>query len=812
MGILFQDIRYGFRSLRKAPAFTAIAVLALGLGIGANTAIFSVADALLLKPLPIPESERLIVLGEQAPGQSGDDYIGVAPANFLDWQQQSKSMQAMTIWMWDSVSLTGEGTPDKAQGYLVMSNFFSLCGVQPLLGRTFLPDENKPGNEKVIILSHALWAARFGSDPQIIGRAIHVDGAPVTVVGVMPASFRFPITADLWMPLALEPALWARRDWRAFMAMGKLNSGVPVGNANAEINGIEARLGQTYPSTLLGWHVLVTPLRLFSIGTDAHNYTLILLLAVGFVLLLICANIANLQFVRGAGRVKEIAIRSALGASRWRVIRQLLTESALIALAGAVFGLLFAQWTIRLVFLNMPSDVAKAIAGWDNIHVDFRALAFTMGAAAVAGLLAGLLPAIVTSRIGLNDTLKEGGRSSSAGRVRQRLRSLLVILQVALAVILLGGGVLLVRAFDHLKNVHRNLRPESLLTMLINLPAERYNKPDKIYGFFDQVMARMSALPGVQGAAATTSLPYGAAHSSHVFSIEGRPWSNPAEAQNAMSESISPNYFQLLGIPLIRGREFTDQDTPAAPRVALISASLARAYWPNENPIGHRVKFGAADDARPPWLSIVGVVSDVSMNWQNPENGFMIYSPHRQFARTYSSLILRTSGRPESFVSAARSVVFSVDPEQPLMDIKPMEQIIRESTINIAYVAVMLAALGVLALALSALGVYGVMSYSVAESTHEIGIRMALGALPGNVLRLTVGRGMILAAAGIAIGIPSSFWLAPLLGSYLSGIGPLDPVTLAEASLVLACVAFIACWIPARRAMRVDPLIALRHE
>jgi putative ABC transport system permease protein len=812
MGILFQDIRYGFRSLRKAPAFTAIAVLALGLGIGANTAIFSVADALLLKPLPIPESEQLIVLGEQAPGQSGDDYIGVAPANFLDWQQQSKSMQAMTIWMWDSVSLTGEGTPDKAQGYLVMSNFFSLCGVQPLLGRTFLPDENKPGNEKVIVLSHGLWAARFGSDPQIIGRAIHVDGAPVTVVGVMPESFRFPITADLWMPLALEPALWARRDWRAFFAMGKLNSGVSVGNANAEINGLEARLGQAYPSTLLGWHVLVTPLRLFSIGTDAHNYTLILLLAVGFVLLLICANIANLQFVRGAGRVKEIAIRSALGASRWRVIRQLLTESALIALAGAVFGLLFAQWTIRLVFLNMPSDVAKAIAGWENIHVDFRALAFTMAAAAVAGLLAGLLPAIVTSRIGLNDTLKEGGRSSSAGRVRQRLRSLLVILQVALAVILLGGGVLLVRAFDHLKNVHRNLRPESLLTMLINLPAERYNKPDKIYGFFDQVMARMSAVPGVQGAAVTTSLPYGTAHSSHVFSIEGRPWSNPAEAQNAMSESISPNYFQLLGIPLIRGREFTDQDTPAAPRVALISASLARAYWPSENPIGHRVKFGAADDARPPWLSIVGVVSDVSMNWQNPENGFMIYSPHRQFARTYSSLILRTSGRAESFVSAARSVVFSVDPEQPLMDIKPMEQIIRESTINIAYVAVMLAALGVLALALSALGVYGVMSYSVAESTHEIGIRMALGALPGNVLRLTVGRGMILAAAGIAIGIPSSFWLAPLLGSYLSGIGPLDPVTLAEASLVLACVAFIACWIPARRAMRVDPLIALRHE
>jgi putative ABC transport system permease protein len=812
MGTLARDIRYGFRSLLKAPAFTAIAVLALGLGIGANTAIFSVADALLLKPLPIPESDRLIILEEQAPGQSGDDYIGVAPANFLDWQQQSKSMGQMTMWMWDSVSLTGEGTPEKAQGYRVMSDFFSICGVQPLLGRTFLPQENKPGGDKVIVLSHALWVSRFGGDPELIGRTIHVDGAPVTVIGVMPESFRFPITADLWMPLVLDPPLWARRDWRAMFAMGKLNPGVSVGSANAEINGIESRLGDAYPPPLRGWHVLVTPLRLFSIGTDAHNYTLLLLLAVGFVLLLICANIANLQFVRGSGRMKEIAIRSALGASRWRVIRQLLTESGLIALGGAAFGLIFAQWTVRLVLLNMPSDVGRTIAGWDNVHVDFRALAFAICAAAIAGLLAGLLPAIVTTRFGLTDTLKEGGRSNSAGRIRQKLRSLLVVLQVALAVILLGGGGLLVRAFDHLTNAHRNLRPESLLTMVINLPGERYSKPDQISGFFDQVLTRVSELPGIQGAAATTSLPYAAGHSLHVFSIEGHPWTDPAEAQNATSESVSPNYFQLLGIPLLRGREFTDQDTAGAPRVALISASLARAYWANDNPIGHRVKFGAVDDTRPPWLMIVGVVSDVTMNWQNPEKGFLIYSPYRQFARTYSSLLVRTSGRPESYVSAIRSAVFSVDPEQPLMDIKPMEQIIRESTINIAYVAAMMAALGVLALALAALGVYGVMSYSVAESTHEIGIRMALGALPGNVLRLTVGRGMILTAAGIAIGIPTTFWLAPLLGSYLTGIGPLDPLTLLEVSLVLVAVAFIACWIPARRAMRVDPLIALRHE
>ncbi len=812
MGILSRDIRTGLRSLRKAPAFTAIAILALGLGIGANTAIFSVADALLLKPLPMADADRLVVLGEQAPGQTGDDFIGVAPSNFLDWQQQSKSMEAMTLWMWDSVSLTGEGTPDKAQGYLVMTNFFSLCGVAPQLGRTFLPEEGNPGNDGVVVLSHALWVTRFGADPKIIGNTIHVDSLPKTVVGVMPESFRFPITADLWMPLALRPVDWARRDWRALFAMGKLRPGATLHTANAELNGVELHLGDAYPSTLRGWHVLVTPIRLFSIGTDAHDYTMILLVAVGLVLLLICANIANLQFVRGAGRVKEVAIRSALGASRWRIIRQLLTESLLIAFGGAAVGILFALWTIRLILFNMPNDVSKTIAGWNQIHLDFRALAFTVLAAGVAGLLAGLLPSVVTTRIGLNDTLKEGGRLNSAGRSRRRLRSLLVILQVALAVILLGGAGLLVRAFNSISNAHRNLRPASLLTMIINLPYSRYSTPAQMYGFYDQVLARMSALPGVQAAAATTSLPYGIGHSSHVFSIEGRPWTNPGEAQNAISESVSPNYFQFMGIPLIRGREFTDQDSADSPKVAVISASLSRAYWPNENPIGHRVKFGAADDSKPPWLSIVGVVSDVPMNWQNPERGFVIYSPYRQFARVYSSLLMRTSGRPESFVSAARAAIFSVDPEQPLMDIKPMEQVVRESTINIAYVAAMMAALGVLALALSALGIYGVMSYSVAESTHEIGIRMALGALPGNVLRLTVGRGMVLAGTGIAIGVPLTFWLAPVLGSFLTGIGPISPLTLAGSSLVLAAVAVVACWIPARRAMRVDPLIALRHE
>ncbi len=812
METLWRDIRYGLRALRKAPAFTAIAVIALGLGIGANTAIFSVADAFLLKPLPLPDMDHLVVMLEQAPGQTGEDATGVAPANFLDWRRQSKTMQDMTIWQWDSVNLTGEGLPEKAQGYEVLPNFFSMSGVQPLMGRTFSPEESHPGNDGVVVLSQGLWERRYGSDPHLIGQAIRIDDRPYTVIGIMPKSFRFPVTADLWLPLALPDRQWARRDWRAFFSMGKLNPGETAKSANAEINAIELRLAGTFPSNLQGWHVRVVPIRQFAVGDDAHKYTVFLLVAVGFVLLLVCANIANLQFVRGAGRVKEIAIRSALGSTRWRTVRQLLTESILIGLGGAILGVLFAHWTLRFVVLSMPPDVSKTIAGWDQISLDARAMVFTVAVAIFAGMLAGLLPALESTRVSLSDTLKEGGRSGSSARGRHRLRSLLVILQVALAIILLALAGITVRTFHHVLGANQENRPDSLLTMVLNLPASRYPRHDQIQGFFDQTLSRMAALPGVQGAGITTSLPYGVGHSGHIFSIEGRPWTNPAEDQNSIVESVSANYFRLMGIPLIRGREFTEQDGAGTQDVVVISQSLARAYWHDKDAIGSRIKFGALDDSKPPWLTIVGVTGDVLMDWTTPSHGFVIYRPYQQFPRVYSSLVLRTSGNPASFVTAARKVISSVDPEQTLMDIKPMSDVIRESTINIAYVAAMMSCLGILALALAAVGVYGVMAFTTAESTHEIGIRMALGALPGNVLRLIVGRGMLLTAAGLVIGIPISFLLTPLLGSYLSGLGSADPVALAGVSLLLAAVAFVACWIPARRATRVDPMVALRYE
>jgi len=810
--ILLRDIRFGIRALRKAPAFTAIAVLALGLGIGANTAIFSVADAFLLKPLPLPDMDHLVVMLEQAPGQTGEDVTGVAPANFLDWLQQSKTMQDMTLWQWDSVNLTGEGLPEKAQGYLVMANFFSLCGVQPVIGRTFTPGEDKQGNDGEVVLSYGLWKRRFGADASLIGKAIHIDDRPYVVIGVMPNSFRFPITADLWLPLALPDRQWVRRDWRAFFAMGRLHDGENFKQARAEINDIETHLAETFPGNLKDWHVRVVPIREFAVTDDAQNDTKLLLIAVGFVLLLVCANIANLQFVRGAGRIKEIAIRSALGSSRWRVVRQLLTESFLIAVGGALLGLLFAYWALHFLILDMPQDVSSTIAGWDQIRLDFRAFLFTVLVAIFAGVLAGLLPALESARVPLSETLKEGGRSGSSARGRHRLRSLLVILQVALAVVLLGGAGLLIRKFHQVANANQENRPASLLTMVLNLPASRYSKPDQIQGFFDQTLTRMSALPGVKGAGVTTSLPYGVGHSSHIFSIEGHPWTNPAEDQNAIIESVSPNYFQLMGLPLMRGREFTTQDGAAATNVAIISRSLARAYWPDKDPVGTRIKLGALDDPKPAWLTIVGVAGDILMDWTTPADGFIIYRPYTQFPRVYASLVVRTSGNPDNYMNAARGVISSVDPQQTLMDIKPMSQVIREATINISYVAAMMTGLGILALALAAVGVYGVMAYTTAESTHEIGIRMAMGAMPGNVLRLILGRGLMLTGAGLAIGVPISFWLTRLLGSYMAGIGSADPLALAGVSLLLAAVALVACWIPARRATRVDPMEALRYE
>jgi len=786
----------------------------MALGIGANSAIFSVADAFLFKPIDLPDPGHLVVLLEQSPGQTGADATGVAPGNFLDWKQQANTMDDITAWIWNRVTLTGEGVPEIAQGYEVASNFFSIGGATPLMGRTFTPEECEPGGEDTVVLSYGLWQSRFASDPEIIGRVIHIDGNPHTIIAVMPRSFHFPVQAELWLPLKLSASVWPRRDWRAMFAMGRLKPGVKPETARSEMNTIAERLGEAYPSTNRGWHVMVSPIREFEVGSDVQHYALILLASGAIILLLVCVNIANLQFVRGAGRVKEIAIRAALGAGRWRIIRQLLAESSLIAFAGAVLGLLFADWILRAFLLYMPVDVSRNISGWNAIHLDWRVILFTMVAAAAAGIFSGLLPAIEASRVSLGETLKEGGRSGSSGRSRNRLRNAFVVLQMGVAVVLLAAAGYLLRGFHRIENDFAVHDPGSLLTMVVNLPLSRYPYTDRprIAHFFDQALPKLASLPGVRESALTTTLPYARGRSIHTFSIEGRPWRDPTEPQYADIDSVSPVFFHVVDIPLIRGREIADTDAAETQQVVVINQLLARAYWANDNPIGHRIKFGAADDPKLAWYSIVGVVGDVKMDWSNPGSGYEIYVPYRQFPRTYTTMLVRTSGDARSLNSAVRQVTLSVDPELPLTDVKPMSQIVRESTIYIAYVAVMMSSLSGLALVLAAVGIYGVLAYVVAESTHEIGMRMALGALPGNVMRLVLGRGMMLAGGGVVAGVPIYFGIVRLLESYLPGIGPADPFSPIVASLLLLLVALAACLIPALRASSVDPMVALRHE
>ncbi len=571
METLWQDIKYGWRMLVKSPGFTAIAVVALALGIGANTAIFSIADAFLLKPINIPDPEHLVIAGEIAPNQP-DRLNSVSAANFTDWKQQGKSFESMGTFQWNEVNLTGVGLPEKVQSFLVSSNFFALCKVQPVYGRVFLPEEDQPGHDGVVVLSQRLWERRFGADQNLIGRDIHVDGRPYTVIGIMPRKFDFPLTAELWIPMALKPDEWNNRKSRLFTVLGKLKPGVTLSAANAELKGIAQRIATEYPDTNRGWGARAENIRIFELGDLTRNMTMVLMGGVGFLLLIVCANVANLQFVRSASRQKEMAIRAALGGSRWRVVRQLLTESIITAMGGAALGLLFAYWSIRMVLRYMPAEIAKFIPGWYDIRLDSRALLFTILAAAVAGVMAGVMPALQSSRVDVNETLKEGGRSSSGARGRHVLRNVLVVAQVFFAVVLLVGATLFARGFRNLLDLESTFQPESLLTMRVVLPPAHYGNAQQQRMFFDKALERLSALPGVQSAAQTSWIPDGDnGCCSQQFLIAGKPWRDASEMPTANSLVVSSSYLQMMHIPLIRGRQFSERDGTDTERICVIS-------------------------------------------------------------------------------------------------------------------------------------------------------------------------------------------------------------------------------------------------
>jgi putative ABC transport system permease protein len=820
METIWQDVRFGLRMLIKHRIATIVCVVALGLGIGANTAMFSVAEAFLLHPVPFENSERFVALVDaRASSQDGgagfgpQDLTPVAPATYLDWKKEAHSFDELAAYAWDEVNLTGDREAQKVQDFQVSANFFPMIGVQPLLGRTFLPEEEEPGRNQEIILSYGLWEQRYGSDPNVLKRVIKVDGKSFNIVGVMKKGFDFPMPAEAWIPLALNVKERLRRDNRRLWVLGRLKPDVSFSTGAAEMQAISERQAQAYPDTNKAWRLRPQPLGQFITGTLTRQYTVLLMVAVGFVLLIACADVANVQFARITGRTSEFAVRTALGGSRWRVVRQLLIESIMLSLAGAGLGLFLAQWDIQMILAHMPPDVARFVAGWKTIRLDANAFLFALVIAVFSGVISGIAPSLLGSRASIAETLKEGGRGSSVSRARHRLRGALVVAEVALALVLLVGAGLMVKGFQGLLSVNESYTPETLLTMNFSLPEVQYGKPAARLNFHEQVLRRLGTVPGVQAAALVTHVPYadGGSVGMYDFSIEGRPLEQRGELRNAIIETISPNYFSVLNVPLRDGRLLADADGAEAPPAAVISASLGRRYFSGENPLGKHIKVGKPESDRP-WMTIVGVVNDVHYNWIDKEDVPTIYGPFRQAPPNYTTVVLRTAGDPLKFVSAARAEIAAVDANLPLYNIKPMNKVITESIVGFTYVATMMAVLGVIALVLASVGVFGVMSYSVSERTHEIGIRMSMGAQTGNVLALVLRSGMLLTVLGLAIGLPVAFLLARALSSLLFGVQATDPASFIGLPLLLLAVAGIACYLPARRAAHLDPLRALRHD
>jgi putative ABC transport system permease protein len=817
MQSIWQDVRFGFRMLMKHRMASLVCVLALALGIGANAAIFSMAEAFLLHPVPFEKGDRMVALvdahAQESGASFGNEFIPVAPATYFDWKKEAHSFDQFTAYSWDEVNLTGDREPQKLQTFHVPANFFDTIGVHPLMGRTFLPEEEENGKEQEIILGHALWEQRYASDPNILGKNVKVNGKSFTVVGVMSKGFNYPMPAEAWIPLSFDVKERLRRDNRWLFVLGRLAPGVSFQQSAAEMRSIAQRQAEAYPDTNKGFVLQPMELKQFVTGNLTRQYTLLLMGAVGFVLLIACANVANVQFARVTGRVGEFAIRTALGGSRWRVVRQLLIESVLLSMAGAVLGLFLAQWDIDLILAHMPPDVAKFIAGWNTIRLDSNAFLFALLVSVVSGVLSGIAPSLLSSRTNVTSTLKEGGRGSTLGRGRHRLRAALVIAEVSLALVLLVGAGLLVRSFQGLLSVNESYKPETLLTMNMTLPESQYGKASERLNFHQQVQQRLAGIPGVQVAALVSQVPYanGGGAPTQDFSIEGRPLTKRYESQDTIIETASPSYFGAMNIALRDGRFLIDSDGAESPNVAVVSAALVRRYFADQNPLGKHIKMGKADSDNP-WMTIVGVVSDLHYSWIVKEDLPTIYRSYRQHPPVFTTIVLRTSGDPMKFVAVARAEMAAVDPNLPMYNIKSMDKVITESIVGIAYVATMMAIVGVMALVLASVGIFGVMSYSVSERTHEIGIRMSQGAQTRDILTLVLRSGMLMTALGLVIGLPVAFLMARAMSALLFSVQALDPIAFVVLPVVLVAVAGLACYLPARRAAEMDPLQALRHD
>ena len=815
METLWHDLRYGFRTLTKNPGFSFIAVVSLALGIGANTAIFSLVNAVLLKPLPFPEPERLVMVWEDQ-SSIGFPRAEVAPANYVDFKAQNQTCEDMAALNWKNFNLTGDGEPERVLAHGVTANFFPMLGIQPAVGRNFSVEEDKPGAPRAAILSYGLWQGRYAGDSVIVGRDILLNDEKYAVVGVMPAGFQFlQGEIGVWVPIALNQQQLADRDNHYLTVVARTKRDVSVEQAQTDILTISQRIARDYPDDAENLKSAVVSMREQLSGT-VRRPLIVLLVAVGFVLLIACANIAALLLSRAATRRKEIALRTALGASRIRIIRQLLTESTLLAGAGGALGLLVAAWSFTLLKQLIPASMVIST----GLRIDLPVLGYALMVSLVTGIIFGLAPALQASKIDLNQALKQGGGRTSSGAAGYKLRGAFVVAEVALALVLLIGAGLMIRTVFNLRSQYSTFQPEKLLTLRTTLPDNKYRDLSQYIekehahrvAFYDQVLERVSTLPGVISAGYTTSVPLAWKGGANGFTIEGRQ-PEPGVPTNAIHRQVSAAYFQTMGITLREGRYFDDRDGQQSMPVAIVNESLALAYWPSGDAVGKRFKLGVPDA---PWMTIVGIVADVrQMGMDIPVKAEM-YLPYRQIASHpwYGprDLVVRTSGDPMSLVSGVREVIRSVDPDQPISNIATMEDLLTRETGSRRLGMILLSAYAGLALLLASLGIYGVLSYLVVQQMPELGVRLALGALPRDILGLVLKKGAVLVLSGVAIGAIAAFAMTRLMASLLFGVSATDPAIFLGISLLLTGVALAACFVPARRATKVDPMVALRYE
>jgi len=809
MGTIIQDLKYGFRMLAKSPGFTAVAVLTLALGIGANSNIFTAINAMLLRPFAFKDLGRTFLVWETAPKQ--DEYhTGVAPANFLDWDEQNKGFDLLAAGRRWNVNLTGTGIAERVEAYQVTANFFPQIGIPAELGRSIAADDFQPDRSSVIVLSHGFWQRRLGADPGIVGKSVLLNGQTFIVIGVMPSDCDYPVGIEAWAPLDLTGAARTDRADHYLQVIGHLKPGVSMSNAQADLEAIAARLGREYPSTNADHGVRLVNV-VEDLTTGSRQFVSVLMGAAVFVLLLACANVANLQLSRATAREKDIAVRRALGASRWQVARQLLAESVSLAFLGGLAGLLLSAWGLDVMRRTIPPFIVQHIAGLKHMEVDPRVVVFTFVVAAVSGMLAGIAPALHASQPDLSDALKEGARSGTSSPGRQRLRALLVVSEVALALILLVGAGVMVKGFRNLLNADQGFDRFHVLTFRVALPEKKYSEKDRVRDFYNQVVEKLQTLPGIESAATVTSAPGSWSWNWSEYTGEGQPPAAPGELRVATAQSVSTDFFRVLRVPLIRGRLLTSQDGPDAPAVAVISQRLARQIWQEENPVGKRIKMGRAESSEP-WRTIVGMVGDLKQSAFDHYPNPTAYLPFAQLPQAASTLVVRTSGDPLGLAASARAVMKSVDPEQPAYDIRTLDQLVSDNISGVDYSARMMIVNGFVALVLAATGIFALMAYSVVQRTHEIGVRMALGAQRADVVGLVVGYALKLAAVGLAIGIAGALAITNAISRLLFGIVRMDALTLAGFTALLAGVAALAAYVPARRASSVDPLVALRHE